>query len=252
MKVSLEGKVALITGTGGGQGRAAALAFVEAGALVVGCDLKVEGNEETAALVRSRGGSMVAMQPVDLGDRAQARQWVAEATAQHGRIDVVYNNASAARLGPFEQVSDADWDYTIRNELDLCYSVTRAAWPYLMKRGGVIINIASIAATNAAGAPQAAHSATKGAIVALTRELAMEGGAHGIRVLCISPGVIETPPLMEYLSVPEIREAILARNLIKRIGRPEDIAAAAVFLASDLAGYITGINLVIDGGYTAS
>ena len=252
MAKMLQGKVALITGTGGGQGRAAAQYFAAAGAHVIGCDIKVDGNRETADLVRSKGGAITTMEPVDLSNRTAARAWVEQAAALHNRIDILYNNASAARFGEFETLPVDDWDFTMRNELDLVFTVTQCAWPYLKRRGGVIINIASIAATNGAGGPQAAHNATKGAIISLTRGLAVEGGQYGIRAVSISPGVIETPPLAPYVNDPVIRERFLSRNLIKRLGRPEDIASAALFLASDDAGYITGTNLVIDGGYTAS
>jgi len=248
----LDGKVALITGTGGGQGRAAAQYFAAAGAHVIGCDVKVEGNRETVALVRAGGGKITSMEPVDLGNREEARRWVDQAAAIEGRLDIVYNNASAIRAGAFETLSDPDWDFTVRNELDLVYSVTQRAWPFLKRKGGVIINIASICATHTPGGPYGAHNATKGAVVSLTRSLAVEGAPHNIRVVCISPGVIDTPGLVPVLADNARRERLLARHLIKRIGRPEDIAAAALFLASDYASFITGINLVIDGGYTAS
>ncbi|WP_326731687.1 SDR family NAD(P)-dependent oxidoreductase [Streptomyces phaeochromogenes] len=139
----LDGRVALITGTGGGQGRAAALHFAGQGALIVGCDLDAESAEETAAAVKATGGQMTTNAPVDLGDSAAARAWVERAAAAHGRIDIVYNNASATRFGPVDMLSDDDWRFTMRNEIDLVFHVTRAAWPHLAERGGVIINVAS-------------------------------------------------------------------------------------------------------------
>jgi meso-butanediol dehydrogenase / (S,S)-butanediol dehydrogenase / diacetyl reductase len=248
-----DGKVALITGTGGGQGRAAALAFTAAGATVVGCDLDVASGEETVKLVEAAGGTMTASHPVDLGDPEAARAWVDSAADQHGRIDVVYNNASAARLGPIDQLSVDDWRFTIRNELDLVFYVTKFAWPYLARQGGVIVNVASIAGLTASRkTPTAAHSATKGAVIALTRQLAAEGAPHGIRAVSISPGPVETPATAELFADPEIRGALSADSLAGRLGRPEDVVRTALFLASDDAAYITGTDVVVDGGVTAS
>src|SRR5580704_10644519 len=127
----LEGKVALITGTGSGQGRAAALKFAEEGALVIGCDINLETSEETVALVEKAGLAMTAMAPVDLGDPDEAREWVEAAAAVHGRIDVVYNNASGPRFAPLPEMSIETWRAGIRNELDLVFFVTKYAWPYL-------------------------------------------------------------------------------------------------------------------------
>ena len=169
MAASFEGKTILITGTGGGQGRAAALRFALAGAQVVGCDVKEEGNRETAAMVREAGGSIVTMQPIDLGDPETARRWVEDAAALNGRIDVLYNNASAARFLPIESFTVEAWQFTVRNELDLVFYATRFAWPHLQKRGGVIINVASVAGMSGAPAGGTAHAATKGAVIAMTR-----------------------------------------------------------------------------------
>jgi meso-butanediol dehydrogenase / (S,S)-butanediol dehydrogenase / diacetyl reductase len=249
VRADIEGKVVLITGTGGGQGRAAAVRFAAAGALVVGCDVKEEGNRETAALVREAGGSIVMMQPVDLGDSQIARRWIEEAAALHGRIDVLYNNASAARFAPIETFPVEDWQFTVRNELDIVFYATRFAWPFLKQRGGVIINTASVAGMSGAAVGGTAHAATKGAIIAMTRQLAVEGAPHGIRVNSISPGVIESPGTAAMLADPAFRDLMLAHNLIKRVGQPADVVGIALFLAGDDAAYITGTNIVVDGGF---
>lgn len=249
VRTDIEGKVVLITGTGGGQGRAAALRFAGAGALVVGCDVKEEGNRETAALVREAGGPIVMMQPVDLGDAPSARRWIEEAAALHGRIDVLYNNASAARFAPIETFPVEDWQFTVRNELDIVFYATRFAWPFLKQRGGVIINVASVAGMVGAAVGGTAHAATKGAIIAMTRQLAVEGAPHGIRVNSISPGVIESPGTAPMLADPAFRDLMVAHNLIKRVGQPEDVVGIALFLAGDDAAYITGTNIVVDGGF---
>jgi NAD(P)-dependent dehydrogenase (short-subunit alcohol dehydrogenase family) len=191
----LDGKVALITGTGSGQGRAAALLFAGEGARVVGCDLNAAGAAETEEMVRSQGGEMTSMTPVDLGDPDQATAWVDAAAAAYGGIDVLYNNASAPRFGPIDKVSTEDWHFTIRNELDLVFFVTRAAWPHLVARGrGSIINVGSAAGVmGIAKIPGVAHAATKGAVIALTRQLVGEGAPHKIRANTLSPGFIATP-----------------------------------------------------------
>src|SRR5271163_3893569 len=249
MTTEFSGKVALITGTGGGQGRAAALRFAGAGAHVVGCDVKEEGNHETAALVRSAGGSITTMEPIDLSDPDSARRWIEAGAALHGRIDVLYNNASAARFAPIESFTVEDWQFTVRNELDLVFYATRYAWPHLKKRGGVIINVASVAGMVGAAVGGTAHAATKGAIIAMTRQLAVEGAPHAIRVNSISPGVIESPGTAPMLADPAFRELMLEHNLIKRVGQPQDVVGVALFLAGDDAAYITGANIVVDGGF---
>jgi NAD(P)-dependent dehydrogenase (short-subunit alcohol dehydrogenase family) len=247
MAGKFDGRVVVITGTGGGQGRAAALAFAAEGAKVVGCDVKEQGSAETVELVRAAGGEMVAMAPVDLGDPVQAQQWVDDAAAAYGRIDVLYNNASACRFGGIEEFSIEDWQFTMRNEVDLVFYVTRFAWPYLAERGGVIINTGSTAG-HAARAQGLAHNTTKAAVIAMTHCLADSGAAVGIRVVSISPGPVETPATEAIFAAPGMREAMLAPLKVKRLGQPEDIARAAVFLASDDAEWITGADLLVDGG----
>jgi NAD(P)-dependent dehydrogenase (short-subunit alcohol dehydrogenase family) len=248
----LDGKVAIITGTGGGQGRAAALRFTEEGAHVIGCDLDTESNEATVAAVKASGHDMTGMAPVDLGASEAAQAWVAEAAAAGGRIDIVYNNASAARFGPIGEMPVADWQFTIRNELDLVFYVTKFAWPHLAARGGVIINVASMAGHTASRAvPMIAHAATKGGVLAMTRQMAAEGAPHGIRAVSISPGVIETPGTAAQLADPAIRSALTGQCLIPRPGQPQDVVGLAAFLASDDAAYITGTDFVVDGGMSA-
>jgi NAD(P)-dependent dehydrogenase (short-subunit alcohol dehydrogenase family) len=254
MSGRLEGKVALITGTGGGQGRAAALRFAQEGALVVGCDLKEEGNRETIAAVEAAGQTMTGMAPVDLSDPDAASAWVEDAAAVHGRIDVVYNNASGPRFGKMPDLSVEDWQAGMRNELDLVFYVSKFAWPYLAERGGVIITTGSTSAYLATPGPGfAAHCAAKGGVVALSRVFATDGAPDGIRAVTISPGPIKTPELEKnFLSkVPGAERTLIGRLLADRVGAPEDVAALAVFVASDEAQWMTGVDLILDGGYTA-
>jgi meso-butanediol dehydrogenase/(S,S)-butanediol dehydrogenase/diacetyl reductase len=249
----LQGKVALITGTGGGQGRAAAERFAAEGALVVGCDLFQEGSDETVAAVREAGGTMTAMAPVDLSDAETAKAWVEEAAAVHGRIDVLFNNASSPKFVPMPDMSVEDWQYTIRNELDLVFYTTKFAWPHLAKQGGVIISTASISAHVASkGVGMAAHSAAKGGVLAMSRVFAADGAEHGIRAVTISPGPIKTPGSIEqYFHMPGAEQAVVEQLLVDRVGLPEDIAAMAAYVASDDAAFLTGVDLIIDGGLTA-
>jgi NAD(P)-dependent dehydrogenase (short-subunit alcohol dehydrogenase family) len=248
----LEGKVALITGTAGGQGRVAAQRFAAEGATVFGCDLNETGNRETVSLVTGAGFDMTGAAPVDLGDPEQARQWVDEAASSGGHIDILYNNASAARFAPIPDMTIEDWQFTIRNELDLVFFATKFAWPHLAVRGGVIINTASVAGMKGVRVtPEVAHAATKGAIIAMTRQMAAEGAAHGIRAVSISPGPISTPATEEFFAIPEARDALLAGLLVSRLGQPDDVVELALFLASDAAGFITGNNIVVDGGMAA-
>jgi meso-butanediol dehydrogenase/(S,S)-butanediol dehydrogenase/diacetyl reductase len=253
MSKRLEGKVALITGTGGGQGRAAAVKFAEEGALVIGCDLFEDGNRETVATVEAAGGTMTGMAPVDLSDPGAAKAWVEEAAAVHGRVDVVYNNASSPRFVLMPEMSVDDWQYGIRNELDLVFYVTKFAWPYLAERGGVIVNTASISAHVATpDVGMASHCAAKGGVLALTRAFAADGAKHGIRAVSISPGPIKTPGAIEqYFHIPGAEEAVIAQLLTDRVGKSEDIAALAAFVASDEAEFMTGVDVLMDGGMTA-
>lgn len=249
----LAGKVALITGTGGGQGRAAALLFAAEGATVVGCDLKADGAAETAELVRERGGLMDAAAPLELTDEAAVRAWVDGAAARHGRIDILYNNAGATRFARIQNQSYDDWLFTLRNELDVVFLATKHAWPHLQKHGGSVILVGSTAGlTGSMTLMRSAHSATKGGVIALTRQLAAEGAPDNIRVNCISPGMVLSPATAaDIFGNPDhpmyrIREHIP----LGRIGTPDDIVKCALYLASDDSSYMTGANLVIDGGWS--
>jgi NAD(P)-dependent dehydrogenase (short-subunit alcohol dehydrogenase family) len=227
----LAGKVCFITGTGGGQGAAAAALFESEGATVIGCDINGDPS-------------------VDLSDPEQAAAWIERGVAEAGRIDVLYNNASATRVGPFEETTWDDWQFTLRNELDLIFTAVKAAWPHLKKSGGTIINTASVSAwRGAAFTEQAAHGAAKGGVLSLTRHLAASGAPHGIRANSISPGLIVTPQIADFFEDPShpmhgMREA----HPLGRLGEPEDVARVALFLASDDAAYLNAIDIVVDGG----
>lgn len=250
----LDRKVALITGTGGQQGRAAARLFGREGARVVGCDLNRDAADETLRRVLSAGGQMVSMAPVDISTIEGARKWVEEGVKAFGGIDILYNNASQPKMGIFAQMPPGDWDFTIQNELDIVYYVTFAAWPHLIKRGGgSIINTSSVAAVRGVpGFEQSAHAAAKAGVMGLTTALVSEGGPHRIRVNTITPGPIRHPWIEPMLSDPSNPfTEMVARIPMGRIGEPEDVARLALFLASDEASFITGANIVIDGGLSS-
>jgi meso-butanediol dehydrogenase / (S,S)-butanediol dehydrogenase / diacetyl reductase len=225
--VRLVGKVCFITGTAGGQGAAAARLFSAEGATVVGCDI-ADG--------------------VDLAEYAQAEAWIERGVAEHGRIDVLYNNASATRVGPFAETTLDDWRFVMRNELDLIFNVTRAAWPHL--DGGVIINTASVSAWRGARfTEQAAHGAAKGGVLAITRHFAASGAARGIRANSISPGLIVTAHIEGFLEDPAHPMHTMRRDHpLGRLGTPDDVARVALFLASDDAAYLNAVDIVVDGG----
>jgi meso-butanediol dehydrogenase/(S,S)-butanediol dehydrogenase/diacetyl reductase len=249
----LDGKIALITGTGGGIGRAAAALFATEGATVVGCDLDAARASETVELVRDAGGTMTSTAPVDLVDENAVRAWIDDSAREHGGIDVLYNNAGLTSFAPLEKVTLDDWSFTMRNELDLVFLACKHAWPHLRARGGgSVVNVGSTAGmTGSLTLDRAAHTASKGAVIALTRQLAAEGARHGIRVNTISPGMTVTPQTQHLFDDPGHPISRIADHIpLGRPGRPEDVAHCALFLASDESSYVTGANLVVDGGWS--
>lgn len=251
MSARLAGKVTLITGTAGGQGAAAARLFAAEGARVFGCDLDVARAGAVADEIRTTGGLMEVTAPVDLADPQGAATWVDACAQEAGGIDVLYNNASAPWVGPFADMTWDNWRFTVRNELDLIFTATKAAWPHLVARGGgVIINTASVSAHRGATfIEQSAHGAAKGGVLAMTRHLAASGARHGIRANSISPGLIVTPQIEPFLDEPgHPVHDMLHSHPLGRLGHPDDVARVALFLASDDAAYLNAVDIVVDGG----
>jgi NAD(P)-dependent dehydrogenase (short-subunit alcohol dehydrogenase family) len=249
----LDGKVCIITGTGSGMGRAAALKFAAEGAQVVGCDINAKTGAETLEQVRQAGGKMVSLQPCNMALRTEVDRLMALAVETYGGVDVLYNNGSMAYFGWLEQMSPESWSNTLREELDLVFHACQAAFPLMKRRGGgSIINVGSTSGRIAYQVlPALAHMAAKGGVIAMSKQIAMEGGPHGIRCNTLSPGLVLTAQTKAFIENPEWFAPMRAKLMLGRVGRPEDIAPLAVYLASDESSWVTGADFAIDGGTTA-
>jgi len=249
----LDGKVAVITGTGSGIGRAAARLFACEGARVVGCDLDPVRGQQVVDEVTAVGGTMSSLHPVDLTDPEGAAALAAFAVAEHGGIDILYNNAGRAHFAPVAEMEHAMFERNTRDEVDVVFHITRAVWPHLVAGGGgAIVNTASGAGRLALpNLGSLAHCAAKGAVVAMTRQYAAEGAAHGIRVNSVSPGITRTSETSRLRTDPVWAARSVARTMLGRAAEPEEVAACALFLASDESSFVTGADLAVDGGQSA-
>ena len=239
------GKVALVTGGSRGIGRAIVLAFAELGASVTFC-YRADAASAKAVVQEARSGAVVAVQ-ADVGVSEQAAALVSGVLERHGRLDVLVNNAGVFPRRPFAEISDAEWEETLRTNLYSAFYCARAALPAMSAAGrGAIINMASISGRRGS-AFHAHYAAAKGGLLALTRSLAKEAIPHGVRVNAVSPGRIDTEMMVVGYRSEEAGR--LLRDVpIGRFGAPEEVAQAVIFLASDASSYLVGETLEINGG----
>jgi meso-butanediol dehydrogenase/(S,S)-butanediol dehydrogenase/diacetyl reductase len=257
----LNGKVAVLTGTGRGIARAVALRFAAEGASVLGCDLDPDAAQETVKLVRESGGIMESRHPLNLTDEKSVQQLADFAVERFGGIDVLFNSARGHRPGTIEDTSLEDWRWTLDHTLGIQFLVTKYAIPHMKaRRNGSIIFVASISGLPfGTGFPGNAncllpYSVAKAGVIRLAIGLAHELAPAGIRVNVISPGNILSSEHSPFNGEEGLALRTAAENscLMERLGSPDEIASAALFLASEEASFITGHNLLVDGGFSAS
>jgi len=253
--VRLADKVCIITGAGGGMGRVASRMFAAEGAKVVVAEFSEPAGRETVRLVTEAGGIASFVQS-DVSRETSARAMVEHAMDTHGRLDVLYNNAGVMPEADHSVVDTdaATWDLVMAVNVRGVFLACKYAIPRMVEGGsGSIINIASFVALVGCSVPQDAYTASKGAILALTRSLAVQFAPKGVRANAICPGPVETPLLMDWLvKDEEARRIRLARNPTGRFGKPEEIVHLAVYLASDESRWTNGASLVVDGGITVN
>lgn len=247
----LVGKKALITGAGAGIGRATALLFAREGASVAVVDLNEATARETTALIAQEGGTAIAIQ-ADVSHSDAVQRMFQETTAAFGRLDILFNNAGIVKQGRVEDSTEEDWNAQIATTLTSVFLGCKYAIPQMREQGGgVIINMASIAGVIGI-VNRAVYSAAKGGVIGLTRAIALDHASEGIRCVYLAPATIETPSLIQRIeSSPDpaaARKSFEDRQPLGRIGKPDDVAYAVLYLASDEATFLTGCGLNVDGG----
>jgi len=250
----LAGKVVIITGAATGIGRAAAELFAEEGARLVVADYAEEAGRATVAAIEAAGGE-AAFVAVDVADEAQVAAMIEFAVSTYGSLDVLYNNAGIfpADDGGATETPVSTWDRVMDVNLKGVWLGCKHGIPAMIATGGgSIVNVASFVAHMGAATPQIAYTASKGGVLSLTREVAVEHARNGIRANALCPGPVETPLLAELMSDPARRARRLVHIPMGRLGRAEELARAALFLASDDSSFMTGASLLVDGGITAA
>lgn len=246
----VQDRVAIITGAASGMGKEAALLFAKEGAIVIATDINGAGAEEVVQQIEASGGRGVAFEH-NVTDEATWQAIVKEAVKKYGKVDILVNNAGVSQSISFEEVSAEQWDFVMDVNLKSILFGVRATLPAMRQAGGgSIVNISSIAGLTG-GSGAGAYTASKSGLRGLTKALANDYGKENIRVNSIHPGYIITPMSEPYLESEQYKPWFMANTPLKRYGKPEEIAKAMLFLASDDASFITGAELPVDGGVTA-
>ena len=246
--MDLKNKIVIVTGSRRGIGKVIALRLAKAGANVVVSDINIDDCNKVVEEIKTIGGNALAVK-ADISNPEEVKNVVKSTVKRFGKVDILVNNAGVYMQKPFTDVAEQDFDKILDINLKGVFLCSKAVVPEMIKQGkGKIINITSIAG-QVGFANSSAYCASKGAIINLTRELALELAQYKINVNAIGPGVIETAMTKDLLKDEATKETLLANIPLNRIGKPEDIANAALFLASDNADYITGITLFVDGGW---
>ncbi|MDA4121640.1 MAG: SDR family oxidoreductase [Thaumarchaeota archaeon] len=251
MQIDLTGKVGLVTGAGRGIGKAIAVAMARAGADMIPVDVDINTLKGTTVEISQLGRKSTGFQ-VEVSRLREVEDVVSKAVGFQGKIDILVNNAGVVIRKPMEEYSEADWDSVINTNLKGTFNFSQAVGRQMVKQGtgGRIINISSIFGLVALP-PRASYSASKGAIVSLTRDLAAEWAKHKITVNAICPGWTKTEMTANYFAQEDVSKFLLERIPLGRFAEPEEIANLAMFLASDYSSYITGQGIPVDGGWTA-
>ncbi|TMC37957.1 MAG: SDR family oxidoreductase [Chloroflexi bacterium] len=254
----LDSKIALVTGAGSGIGREIALLYAQQGAQVIVADIQEDAAAAVVAEISERNGLARSL-PLNVADEGQVRVAMQETGEQYGRLDILVNNAGVSHVGNVLETSAEDWDRVMAVNARGVFLCSKYAVAQMLQQnpaGGILVNIASVAGMIAVDR-RFPYGASKGAVISMTRSIAIDFANQGIRANAICPGTVHTPFVEGFLernfaeNKDEVRQQLHARQPIGRMGRPEEIAAAALYLASDEAALITGSTLVIDGGWTA-
>jgi dihydroanticapsin dehydrogenase len=249
MRALLERKTAVITGAGSGIGMASAYALAREGARVAILDSSEEAGRRTANALTAQK-SDAAFYPVDVSSEEQVRAAISQVITRFGRIDILHNNAGIATRHPVAEQDEQGWQTCMDVNLKGIFLCAKHVIPHMLAHGGSIVNTSSV--TGIVGVRnRAVYSATKGAVVALTKNMALDYAQYQIRVNCVCPGFTRTPMADALLQDPSKEKRLVDMHPLGRLGTPEDVANAVVFLASDLSSWITGIALAVDGGFSA-
>jgi len=252
MTKRFEGKVALVTGASSGIGQASALAFAREGARVVVAARRIQQGEETVQMIRRNGGDAIFVK-TDVSNPAEAESLIRATVETYGRLDFALNNAGTpGPLVPAADLDEQEWDFIINTNLKGLWLCLKHEIAFMVKQGGgSIVNMSSVLGLYGTSLGASAYVASKHAIIGLTKATALEYAKHGLRINAVCPGFVETALIDVVTSNPVAKELTIAAHPVGRLGTPEEIAEAVIWLCSDAASFVTGHSMVIDGGYSA-